>query len=459
MRLGADATSRADGDERSWKRKRTAGPACPEPRAPSSSDRYFMIRVSRAAIDSLWVSAGSYAMFAAMFGVTVVINRGYGTAELGRFGIAWAIAQITVQASTSGFQGVHKREVAYGKRSIPELVAETLAVRLLALLAILMISATVLFGFDTWQRLAFPIAVVLVAKAIEAIGVTLAETLQASGNNRLYALLSAWNAASLLAAVGTVWSLGLSSGSVYVSLIFAALLYTSASLIAYWLTHGGPAVRASRARMNALVRESWPLIINAIVFVALSRAAVVIVGALAGEAQAGVFTFASGVVGGLAVVASAAGTVIFPGLCQTFVNAPGALRRKMFRLTGLLAVVGLGALIVLFLVKGLVLQLYGTLPAYASDVVMVLGLGLVPTFAVVSASYMFTAIGQQKEGLYAALVHAALVLSLLFPLTERSGALGAAIAVASGQAIICVVLLIWLDRRHLAKMEAAAVQP
>ena len=459
MRLGADATFKADGDESSWKRKSTTRTDCRGQRAPSSGDRYFMIRVSKAAIDSLWVSAGSYAMFAAMFGVTVVINRGYGTAELGRFGIAWAIAQLTVLASTSGFQAIHKREVAYARRSIPELVAETLAVRLLSLLVILTISAAVLFGFDTGQRLAIPVFLVLFAKAIEVIGVTLAETLQVSGHNRQYAILSALNAASLLAAVGAVWSLGLSSRAVYTSLIFAAVLYTSASVLAYSRVHGVAAVHASRARMGALVRESWPLIINAIVFVASSRAAVVIVGARAGEAQAGVFTFASGVVGGLAVVASAAGTVIFPGLCQTFVSAPGDLRRKMFRLAGQLAVVGLGAVTVLFLVKGLVLQVYGTLPPYASDVVMTLGAGLVPTFAVVSASYMFTAIGQQKEGMYAALLNAALVLSLVFPLTQYRGALGAAIAVAGAQFIMCIILLIWLDRRHLAKMEAAAELP
>jgi O-antigen/teichoic acid export membrane protein len=128
----------------------------------------------------------------------------------------------------------------------------------------------------------------------------------------------------------------------------------------------------------------------------------------------------------------------------------------MFRLAGQFAVVGLGAVTVLFLVKGLVLQVYGTLPAYASDVVMILGAGLVPTFAAVSASYMFTAIGQQKEGMYAALINAALVFALVLPLTQYRGAVGAAIAVASAQGIMCIVLLIWLDRRHLAKMEADA---
>jgi O-antigen/teichoic acid export membrane protein len=69
---------------------------------------------------------------------------------------------------------------------------------------------------------------------------------------------------------------------------------------------------------------------------------------------------------------------------------------------------------------------------------------------------MFTAIGQQKEGMYAALFNTVLVLSLVFPLTRYKGALGAAVAVASAQAIMCIVLLLWLDRRHLAKMEAAA---
>jgi len=418
-----------------------------------------MIRVSKAAIDSMWVSAGSYAMFAAMFGVTVVINRGYGTDELGRFGIAWAIAQLTVLAATSGFQGIHKREVAYAQRSIPDLVAETLSARLLGILVILAISAAVVFGFIPGDRLALPVFLVLCAKSIEAVGITLSETLQASGDNQKYALLSAFNAASLLAVVGAVWAWGLPSIAVYLALIVAALLYTSASVIAYRRIHGVPGVGSGRRRLIALVRESWPLIINAIVFAATSRAAVVVVGASAGETQAGVFTFASGVVAGLAVVASASGMVIFPGLCQTFVNAPGSLRKQMFRLTGKLAAVGLGALAALFLAKGLLLQLYGALPAYAPEVLMTLGLGLVPTFAMVVAGYMFTAIGQQKEGMYAALCNAALVFFLLVPLTQYKGALGAAIAVASSQAIMCIVLMIWLDRRHLAKMEAAAGSP
>jgi O-antigen/teichoic acid export membrane protein len=415
-----------------------------------------MIRLSRTAIDSVWVSAGSYAMFAAMFGVTVIINRGYGTAELGRFGIAWAIAQLTIQACASGVQGIHRREVAYNRRAIPELVSETLAVRLLSLLVIIAISGAVLACLNRAQGFAIPVFLVLVAKTIETIGVTLAETLQASGKNRRYALLSTFNALSLLIAVCAVWYCGLSSTSIYFAVITAAVLYTIVSLISYSKVHGRPMVYASRGRMKTLVQDSWPLIINAIVFVAVSRIAVVVVGTLTGEVQAGVYTFASGVVGGLAVAASACGMVIFPDLCQTFATAPGALRGKMFRLAGRFAVIGVGAFALLSLVQGLIVQIYGTLPAYASSVVMSLGAGLIPTFATVSASYMFTAIGQQKEGMYVAFLNAALVISLLFPLTHHMGALGAAIAVATAQGIMCIVVLLWLDRRHLAKMEAAA---
>ena len=416
-----------------------------------------MIRLSKSTIDAVWVSAGSYAMFAAMFGVTVIINRGYGTAELGRFGIAWAIAQLTVQASSSGFQGIHKREVAYATRAIPELVAETLAVRLLGLLLILAISAVILSVFDTAQHLGMPILMVLVAKIIEAVGIALAETLQASGKNRHYAGLSAFNAALLLIGVGAVWYWRLNIHYVYGAVIIATSLYTSTAWVTYARVHGRPRVRASRVRMRLLLQDSWPLIINAVVFVAVSRIAVLAVGAMSGTTQAGVFTFASGVVGGLAVVASAAGMVAFPELCQTYIRAPGELRGKMFRLATQFAIVGLGAFACLYLAKGLILRIYGTLPAYASDVVLALGAGLVPTFAVVGASYMFTAIGQQKEGMYAAFVNAVLVLALIFPLTYLFGALGAAIAVSITQGAMCIVLLFWLDRRHLSKFGTEAI--
>ena len=128
----------------------------------------------------------------------------------------------------------------------------------------------------------------------------------------------------------------------------------------------------------------------------------IIVAAIAGETQAGVYTFATGVVGGVAVAAGAIGIVIFPELCRMFADEPQALRNRMYRLFRSLLVVGLLAFGLVALSRTLVVNLYGSLPSYAPDVLLALSLGLIPTFAAVGANYMFTAIGQQREGLFLA---------------------------------------------------------
>lgn len=391
-------------------------------------------------------------MYAAMFVVTILINRGYGTAELGRFGLAWAVAQITVQTAVSGFGAIHKREVAYGKRRLEQLVAETLAVRLVSIIMVVCLTALALTILALPWPLTLAILVMIAAKSIEAVGMALAETIQATGGNRTFAALTGLNATILLAAVGTVWALNLESSAIYYAIGGSAAAFTAIAVAVYARTRGLPYIRASAATMARLLRESWALIANAAVYILTGRFAVIAVAALGGETQAGAFTFASGVVGAVAVAAGAIGIVIFPELCRMFVDEPQALRARVYRLFLSLSVVGLAAFALVVIARAPIVRLYGSLPPYAPEVLLVLALGLVPTFASVGANYMFTAIGKQKEGLYLATMNTATLLSLVLTLAYFHGALGAAIAVALSQAVACVVALLWIDRRHLARL-------
>ena len=135
-----------------------------------------------------------------------------------------------------------------------------------------------------------------------------------------------------------------------------------------------------------------------------------------------------------------------------FVDEPQALRARMYRLFRSLFVVGLIAFSLIAFARAPIVSLYGSLPPYASEVLLALALGLVPTFASVGTNYMFTVIGKQKEGLYLAAMNAAILLSLVVTLTYFYGALGAAMAVALSQVMMCVVALLWIDRRHLASL-------
>jgi O-antigen/teichoic acid export membrane protein len=420
-----------------------------------------MLRIKRwpnAVVDAAWVSAGTYSMYAAMFGVTVIINRGYGTAELGRFGFAWAVAQLLVQSLVAGFTAILKRNVARSPESLGDLVSESLAARLVTFALVLPITWLLLSLAGVNGPVAWAVILLVLAKAIEATGLTFAEGLQAAGGNRTFAVLSLFNGAVLLAVVEVVWIVELEITNVYVGAVTAAVLYTGTALAVFIRQCGAPSFAVNPGRVAALVGESWPLIVNAFIFVLTSRATVIIVGLEAGAVQAGVYTLASGLVGAFAVLASAIGVVIFPELCRVFIKSPEALRAYVYRLSLNLGAVGVLAATLLILARGSLLSLYGDVPLYAGDVLFALGLGLVPIFGTVAGNYIFTAIGEQKDGMYCSMVQAVLLMSLVIPLTRWLGALGAAGAVSVAQVIMWIVLLVWLDRRHLTRLVRGARQ-
>jgi O-antigen/teichoic acid export membrane protein len=394
-------------------------------------------------------------MYGAMFVATILINRTYGTAELGRFGLAWAVAQLTVQAAVSGFGAIHKRDVSFGIESIQLLVRRTLTVRLTSVVLIVVVAGVSLRVLSPPWPVAIAIFLMISAKSIEAVGMTFAETIQATGGNKTYAALTAFNAAMFLAAVLLVWSLKLESRMLYYAMAASAAAFTTVATAVFVRNHGTVRLGASLATMAHSTRESWPLIANAAVYVVAGRAAIIAVAAQAGETAAGAFAFASGVVGGVAVIASAIGTVMFPVLCRLFVVDPRALRGRVYSLFWSLSALGLGLYMLLVLARSVIVGIYGNLPAYAPDVLLALGVGLIATFASTATDYMFTVIGKQTESLYLAAANAGLVILLVVSFTHFEGALGAALAVSLSQALMCLVSLVWLDRRHLIALTSS----
>ncbi len=419
------------------------------PDAAARSGLRLPRRLPRTVVESLWVSAGTYALYGAMFVVSILVNRVWGTAELGRFGMAWAVAQLTVQSGVAGLSALHRRDVAYGKTPVVNLVAHTLGLRSTTLAGLLVTAALVLIAGPLDRALGWAVGWTLLAKAVEALGLALAETLQAEGHNRIYGVLSGANAVGLTLAAVVVWRLGTASRLLYPALAVAALAYAATAFAAYVRTHGVPSVRLDAAQARATWAESWPLVVNAITVVVAARLAVLVVGALEGETAAGVYTFASGVVGGAAVVASAVGTVLFPRLCIQYVEARHTLLATMRRLSARLAVVGALAFVALAAVREPVVSVYGQLPEGADTVLLVLAVGLVPAFAFIVPGYLFTAIGAQREGMRLAAGQATLLAALVIPASLYAGALGAAFAAVSTQVVGVYVATAWLTRRYL----------
>ena len=415
-----------------------------------------LARLRALVVDVVFVGGGVYVSYGSLFAVSVLVNRTLGTAELGRYGVALAVGQLAVQSVTGGFSALLKRDVSVAPGRAADLVGPYLVLKGSAAGAIYgLVMAVALAGSALGlvsPSLLWPLALVVAAVGAEAVGQTFSETMQAAGRNGVYSAVLCAGAVVLLGLVGGALWAGLGALAVYAALL-ASRAATAAGAFAVFRRVAGPvAVRVQPERMRAVLSESWPLVVNGLVFAATARAGTLVLARFEGPVPVGVFTFASSVVAGVNMVGLSVGIVLFPVLCREFEAGGQRLRRLLYGSTAALAAVGLCAVGALRVVEPLVLAVFGSLPATALPVLRLLALGLVPTFGSVASGYLFLAIGRQREGMYFSFVQAAVTLATLAVLTARFGISGTAAALVVSQTLMLVVALVWLDGRHLARL-------
>ena len=411
-------------------------------------------RLASLAADVAVVGGGVYVSYGALFLVGVLVNRTLGTAELGRYGVALAVGQIAVLSVTDGFSAVLKRDVAVAPARVAEITGTFVALKSAAALVLYGgVCAAAVAGWVAGAvpaRFALTLAVVGAAVVAETLGRTFPDALQAAGDNRTFSAVLAGGAAVLLACVGgALWG-GAGALAAYGALLAARLVGAAGSAAVFRRVAGRTSVRLRRADVRRIAIESWPLVVNGLVFVASARAGTLVLARYADAEAVGVFTVASSIVAGVAMVASSAGIVLFPVLCREHESGGRRLRAILYMSTVGMALLGACAVGVLRLCEPLVPAVFGVLPPDAIPVLRLLSLGLVPIFASVTAGYLFTAIGQQRDGMVYSFVQAAVTVTLLVVLTRLTGVMGAAAAVVVSQAVMLVVAVVWLDVRHLA---------
>ncbi|HEX9951937.1 MAG TPA: oligosaccharide flippase family protein [Rubricoccaceae bacterium] len=412
-------------------------------------------------LDVALVGGGVYVSYGALFAVSVLVNRGLGTAELGYYGLALAVGQLAVQSVTDGFSALLKRDVSVAPARAAELAGVYGTLKATAAgtlyLAVLMAAFVGEAAGTVPPALAWTLAFVVGAVAVESVGRTFPEALQASGRNAVYSAVLIGGAFAVLALVGGALLAGAGALAVYAALLVARTVAAGGALAVFWQSAGRVAPGVTGAEARRIVGASWPLVVNGLVFVATARAGTLVLAQFGGAEDVGVFTFASSVVAGASMVASSAGIVLFPVLCREHEAGGRRLRTVLYVSTAALALAGAAAVGALRVAEPLVVAVFGRLPAGAIPVLRLLSLGLVPIFGSVPAGYLFTAIGQQREGMMYSFVQAAVTVSLLVAFTARAGVTGTAAAIVVAQALMLVVAVVWLDTRHLAPRAAEAI--
>ncbi len=385
--------------------------------------------------DTLFVAFADYLSYGAIFVLTILINRYFGTAELGHFSFAFALSALLLYSINGAFSAIIKRDVSVN----PELAGRYIGSFLLLRVVVTILLGLLLYALlgllpNTSQVLIKTVILVFVMKGFEGLSDVLFAVFQATSRMLLYAALKSTQQLVFLGVSMFALVSGASAATVYgLGVAVAGAFFTFTAIGVLWGQKTPWRVDMPLVRYAAV--QSWPLLVNSAVFALTARMGILVVNGLEGSIAGGVYAAALNIVNGVGLLPGAAGVVLFPILSRMYASQPGGLGFYMRRLTLRLGVVGVLFSLVIVLVSPQIVRLYGELPPEATNILITLALGLVFMFAQPPSGYMFTAIHRQREGMLYAVVMLAVCAPLYLALTLAWGIHGTAWAFVIHQAL------------------------
>jgi PST family polysaccharide transporter len=396
--------------------------------------------------DTFFVAFADYIAYGIIFVLTILINRNYGTTELGYFSFAYAFSTLLIYSVNGAFSAIIKRDVAVYPERSGEYVGSFLTLRVTVTVILGLAMYIVVFALpNATPALTQAVLLVFGIKAIEGLSEVFYAIFQATSKMVLYAVLkSTQQGVFLVVSVVTMVSGGSASTVYGAGVVVAIIFFILVMILSKWIYSDLWRIEISLIRY-AIV-ESWPLLINALVFALTTRLGILLINALEGSTVGGTYAAALNIISGVSLLPGAVGVVLFPILSRMYATKPNFLGPYMHRLTFQLGMIGAVFTLLVFLLSSSIIQLYGVLPPEAAGVLKVLALGLVFVFAQPPSGYMFTAIHRQREGMLYAIVMLVACLPLYYALTVIWGVHGTAWAFVVHQALWVVGAYAWVKR-------------
>jgi O-antigen/teichoic acid export membrane protein len=351
-------------------------------------------------------------------GTTLLLARALGVSDFGAFGRLWYVALILAEVAEFGLQATATRGLVAGTHSLRALARARLATSglvagaaVLALPALPVLAPLVLFFvLAGWAE--------FLGVALRCRGARVEEAL-------LLLLLRGGSLAGAAAAVlagaglsGLAWS---QAASPVPALVLGAAL----------LARRPAPEKAAEPAVAAVLRTALPMAANGGLQMLSPRVEFLVLSALAGDRETGVFLAALRVLEFLGMVPSAVAQGAMPALTREAVRGGDGVR---WRTAGSMALVAAPTAVGLALVAGGVVELlYGAAYADAALPLRLLALALVPLFMNALLSWALLAKGRAAwlPRLTALRVLAAVGLALV--LVPRLGAVGAALGLVAAE--------------------------
>ena len=388
------------------------------------------------------VSAASAGLLLILF---VVAGRFLGDVEFGKFSFALMLGTIFETLMDFGFHQVIIREVARDRARAGDLLAHTLAIKLLWAgggLVALLVTATLLRGEWDVRVACYVIGGSLVMRSYM---LTIRGVLQ--GLERF-----GWDSFVVLAdrlILVVCGSAALAAGTGLRGLTISFVLARALALaVAAWLTRvqlGGVGMQFDRAIWRELHKSALPLGFFLVVLNLYSYIDSVMLGVMRGDADTGMYAAAYKTYEGFSYAPSIIAAVLTPRLSRLFVMDRPAHRR--LALIGVAASVALAVLVAtpgFVLAAPLIAFLFGSQFAPAAAPFRILCVGLPFVFAIWILHATVISVDKARLLVKAALAGLAVNVAINFWAIPRSGPLGAALATVIGEVVSMSVLIVGL---------------
>ncbi len=239
------------------------------PAEAESSDNGFATETARrAARNAAALAFANVVTKGALFAWQIALARLLGAEEYGIYGTIGALLAIGAAIPEFGMGLLVLRDVARRPQEAPRYLGATLTLQptLAAVGYALLLAAAWLLGYSGEIRALLALAAL--SLLVDALGNMCHNQLLAQERMVLPALISVGHVAALLVLGGAALLAGWGLWGLYAATI-AAGLWRAAM---YWLALGHTGVRpslpADRALMGALLRDGWPIALNAFLFLA-----------------------------------------------------------------------------------------------------------------------------------------------------------------------------------------------
>ena len=395
--------------------------------------------------ESVLVGITDYFAFGVIFITSLLINRNYGTAQLGTYTLCIAIAQIFILSFGGSFSIILRRDIILYADKVSQYLHHVVLIRILiTLFAIFFIIILIIYPSFYSREFFIFLGLIIFAKGIDSVTETFLTLYQTIDRILIYIIVKTINNVVLIIVLLLIINFKLSIKYIYWSYILISLSFFLVNLLYTKSITNLFVVKTKMKMVYTLIQEAWPLFVNTILFQLNSRGGIVIISFFLATDSIGVYTAGTTLIFICTAFISSLSIVFFPYLTRSNKENPENFMKLINKIV--LGMLFLGIIIYLLFVLFLpyIIKIYGHFPVDPTSLYYILAISIIPMVSTGILGYMFTILHAQKQGMFAAGIILVINFILFYLLTYAFNLKGTAIAFTVSQIVSSIIFYVWI---------------